>query len=81
MQYKVMGWTRTGFMAAYAQNLSVQCDLDLQAGDMILAGDTLSCHDNYLCQIILKSQHVGHSYGPDTNICNYSQHTKFTCGV
>ena len=29
MQYKIMGWTQTGFTEAYAQNLSVICDLNL----------------------------------------------------
>ena len=46
----------------------MQCDLDFQASDMILAWDTSSYHVNNYCQIILKSYHVGHSYGSDT-IC------------
>ena len=33
---------------------------------MVLALDTLSCHDNHLCQIIFKSHHAGESYELDT---------------
>ena len=29
MHAKVMGWTKIGFTIAYAQSLSVECDLDL----------------------------------------------------
>ena len=35
---------------------------------MVLVQNTSSCHDYYLCQIILKSHHSVQSYGPDTNI-------------
>ena len=33
---------------------------------MVLVGDTLSCHDDHLCQIVFKSHHVRLSYGPYT---------------
>ena len=36
MQYKIMGWTQTGFTKAYAQNLSVICDLDLWPSIMMI---------------------------------------------
>ena len=65
MHNKVMGRTQTGFTEVYAQCLSADCDLDLLPSDMVHATDTLSCHDNHLCQIIFKSYHVRLSYGPD----------------
>ena len=39
MHDKVMGQTQTGFTEAYAQSLSVDCDLDLWPGHMVLACD------------------------------------------
>ena len=66
MHNKDMGRTRTGSTEVYAQSLSVDCDLDLRPSDMILVGDTSSCYDDYLYQIIFKSHHVRLSYGSDT---------------
>ena len=34
--------------------LEGDCDFDLQPSDMAFACNTLPCHHNYLCQIILK---------------------------
>ena len=51
---------------AYAQT-----DLDLQASNMVPAFDTLSCQDDYLCHIILKSHYAGQSYGSDTRVSHY----------
>ena len=39
MHNKVMGRTRTGTTEAYAQSLSVDCDLDLRPSDMGLVRD------------------------------------------
>ena len=50
----------------FAQSLSADFDLELLPSDMVLVRDTLSCHDNYLCRIIFKSQDLRLSYGPDT---------------
>ena len=72
---KVMGRTRTGFTEVYAQSLSIDCDLDLWPNDMLLVRDTLSCHDDHLCQIIFKSHHAWLSYGPDTNLEYTNTHT------
>ena len=58
MHNKVMGQTWTGFIEVYAQNLSADCDLDLWPSDMVLVGDTLSCHDDHLYQIIFKSHYA-----------------------
>ena len=58
MHNKVMGLTRTGFTEVYTQSLSADCDLDLQPSDMFFFHDTLSCHDNYLCQISFNSHHA-----------------------
>ena len=58
MHNKVMGWTRTGFTEVYAQSLSADCDLDLSRSEMDLIRNTLSCHDNYLCQIIFESHYA-----------------------
>ena len=58
MQNKVMGRTRTGTAEVYAQSLSVDCDFDLLPSDMVLVRDTLSCHDDYLCQIMFKSHYA-----------------------
>ena len=67
MQNKVMGRTRTGSTEVYAQKLSAECDLDLWPSDMVLVGNTLSCHDDHLCQISFKSYYALQSYGSDTN--------------
>ena len=45
-------------IVAYEESLSADCDLDLLASNMVLALDTLSCNENYYCQIILKSHHT-----------------------
>ena len=58
MHNKVMGRTRTGTTEDYVESLSVDCDLDLCPSVMILVRDTMSCHDDYLCQIIFKSPHA-----------------------
>ena len=50
-----MARTRAYVTVAFAENLRAPCDLDLQLSDMVLACDTLSFHDDCLCQIILKS--------------------------
>ena len=50
---KVIGRTQTGFVKACAQRRKAGCDLDLKPSDMVLVCDTLSYHDNHLCQIIL----------------------------
>lgn len=42
-------------MCHHAKISDVLLDLDLQACYMLLAHDTLACHDNLLCKIILKS--------------------------
>ena len=55
MHNKVMGRTQTGFTEVYAYSLSADCDRDLWPSKMIFVRHTLSCHDNYLCQIIFKS--------------------------
>ena len=39
-------------------SLSGNCDLDLWPSDIFSVCDTLSCHDNHLCQIIYKSHHA-----------------------
>ena len=76
MHYKVEGQTRTGFTEVYAQRLSSDCDLDLLPSDMVLVSDTLSCHDEYLCQVIFKSHHVWLSYCPDTILEHTHTHTR-----
>ena len=58
----------------YEQSSHAKCDLDLQASDMVLALDTMSCHDDYLCKIILKSHHAGQSYGRDMILSLYPMH-------
>ena len=75
MHNKVMGRSRTGFTEVYPQSSSADCDLDLKSSDMVLVCDTLSCHDNYLCQIIFKSHYVRLSYGPDTFLEHTHTHT------
>ena len=79
MHNKVMGRTRTGSLEVYAQSLSADCDLNLWPSDMVLVRDTLSCHDDHLCQIIFKSHYALQSYGSDTNRCHWSLCTKFKC--
>ena len=61
-----MGRTRTGLTEDYAHSLSADCDLELKPSDIVLVCDTSSCHDDHLCHIIFKYQHVRLSYGPDT---------------
>ena len=58
MHKKVMGRTGKGFTEVYAQSLSADYDLDLRPRDMALVCDTLSCHDDHLCQIIFKSHYA-----------------------
>ena len=58
MHNKVMGGTGTCFTEVYAYSLNVDCDLDLSPRDMVLVRGTLSCHDDHLYRIILKSHHV-----------------------
>ena len=55
MHYKVMDQTWTGFTEVYAQSLIADCNLHLWPRDMDFIRDTLSCHDDNLCQIIFKS--------------------------
>ena len=52
MHNQVMGRPQTGFTEVYAKSFSADCDLDLQPSDMVLICDTLSCHDDHLCQTI-----------------------------
>ena len=47
MHNKVMGRTRTGSSEVSAQSLSVDCDLDLRASDMVLV------HKHCLAMIII----------------------------
>ena len=56
-----MDWTPICLTLAYAQTSRTQCDFDLQARDMVVAHDTLFCHDNHLCQMILKTYHARHT--------------------
>ena len=61
---------RTCFTEANAQRLCVDYDLDIRPSyisDIILARDTLSCHDNHLCQLVFKLNYAIQSYGLDTN--------------
>ena len=58
MHNKVMGLTQIGYTEIYAQSLTADCDLDLWPSDMVFVRDTLSCHDNHLCQIIFKSHYA-----------------------
>ena len=58
MHNKVMGRTRIGFTEVYAQSIIADCDLDLKSSDMVLVRDTLSCHDDHLCQNIFKYHHA-----------------------
>ena len=50
MQDTVMNWTLTCFTKAYAQSLSVDCDLDVSPSDIVFALDTLSCYHNYFAK-------------------------------
>ena len=65
MHNKVMGQTRAGFTEVYVQSLSVESDLHLWPSDIVCVCHRSSCHDDHLCQIIFKSDHVQLSYGPD----------------
>ena len=58
-----MGRTQAYVTVAYAQSSHGQCDLDIQADNMVLAHDLSSCHNDNLCQTILQSHHTG--YGID----------------
>ena len=74
-----MSQKQTGFHCCLcAQSLSADFDLDHCANNMILARDTLSCHDNYLCLIYLKSLDVKQIIGLShfTSLC-----TKFMSPV
>ena len=50
MHNKVMGRTQTGFIEAYAQKVSANCDLDLLPSGMVLVLNTLSCHANHCAE-------------------------------
>ena len=69
------------FNEVCAQSLSANCDPELPASYIVLTWDTAFCHDNYLCQTVLKSHNARQSYGPYRNMCHYSLCTKFTCTV
>ena len=58
-----MDRTETGFTEAYAQSLSADYDLDLRPSHVAFVRDKLSCHDNYLCQIILNPTMQGEVMG------------------
>ena len=58
MNDNVTGPTRTGFTKAFSQSLRASCDLDLWCNDVVVVCDKLSCHDDYLCEIIFKSHHA-----------------------
>ena len=63
MPDEIMDWTSD----AYAQTVSVDCDLDLWPSDMVLTHDKLSHLADLFCQIIFKShQFLEWSYGLDT---------------
>ena len=47
---KVIGWTRPGFIEAYAQSLRADCDLHPEPSDMVLVCDTSSYNDEHFCQ-------------------------------
>ena len=49
------------FTEAYEQSFSGDYDLHLLASCMTLALESLICYDNYSCQMIMKSNHIGHS--------------------
>ena len=57
---------------SYVAYKRAQYDLDFQACDMVLTSNTSSCHDDHLCQIVLKSNHAGPRYGSDTSVCHLS---------
>ena len=64
------------FHCTCEQSFSADCDFDLWPREMAFACDTLSCHDNHLCQIIFKSHHAIQSSGPDKNRFHWSLCTK-----
>ena len=66
MHNTLMGRTRTGFTGLCTK---FKCDLDLWPGDK------LSCHNDYLCQIIVKSHYLRLSYCSDTILDNKQTHT------
>ena len=49
----------------YGQSLSADCDLHLQASEIVLARDISSCHNGHLCNIILKSNLAGQIRGSE----------------
>lgn len=71
-------WTDTN-MSHYClcKMLFAQCDL--WACDMLLASYTSSCHGDYLCQIILQSQHD--KAMDQTRVCHYILCIVFMCIV
>ena len=73
-----MGQTRT-FPYSLCIFYVPQCDLDLQAGNIVLAHNILSCYDYYLNQIILISYNAGQSYRSDMNTFHYSLCIYFMC--
>ena len=74
MHNKVMGRTQTDYTEVYVQSLSADCDLDLSPSDIVLVRHTSSCHDDHLCQIILKSYYALQSNGSDMNRFHWSMH-------
>ena len=71
------------FHCTCEQSFSADCDFDLWPREMALACDTLSCHDNHLCQIIFKSHHAIQSSGPDkTGFTEaYAQSARANCDL
>ena len=53
-----MGQIQQVFIVTYEKSLSVDCDLDFSASNMVLVLDTPSCYENYQYHIILKSHHT-----------------------
>ena len=53
-----MGAKGKSFTEACAQILTAGCDREHLPSNRIIVRDTLSCHDNYLCQIIFKSYYA-----------------------
>ena len=79
MQDKVLDQTQACVTIGHAQSSSVP--MTLTSSDMVLACDTLSCHDDQLCHTIFEYHYVGPSYGSDTSKVHNSQRPKFTCRV
>ena len=55
---KVMGRTRTGTTEAYAQSLSVDCDLDLRPSDMVLVRDNRLVRMIICAKLFFNSHHA-----------------------